>query len=1348
MDARATGCRQAKHGSLNRLLIRMICAAAAAMLAQAGTVRRAAAADPPQRQYYSETEIWLKFAPNCPQAFKDSTFADLGATVEYHSGLFDDYRLAITSCSAQQAVSRYEGNENIEYIEPDALYYLCSSTPNDSLFFAQWALRNYGQALPTSGPGTPGADIAVTRAWCSTTGSREVVVAIIDTGVRWDHPDLAANIYTNPADSTFNSEDDDGNGKTDDVHGWDFADNDNDPTDTLAPHGTEVAGIVGAVTDNGIGVAGVAPHVSILPLRIKTVYGHGQVVEAMDYLLGKLPRVPDVVNFSIESDSSNVMRQRIARANSLGIAVVCAAGNSGTNDDQFPIYPASYEFPNVIAVTGTSNTDSFNDDPAHLMNWGPTSVDVAAPGVDIYTTSDDPNDPALLYRTQTLTSFATPIVSGIVALMRAVDPSITPSEARATLISTVDHVDSLEGKIVSEGRVNAHRAIAALIPSDAVLPETIDDLHVVAVGDTSITLDWTAPGDDGATGQACCYDVRYARYPINSANFDTTAMVPLPPNPVGAGSNQEYTVPGLTPSTRYYVAVKTSDEQIDHWSGLSNVVAAGTTPVVAVNPTSLAFGSVPVGTIGEQGLVVRNVGDATRHVSSITVNNDRFELSATSFTLAGGESTTVVVTFRPDSLKTESGTLEVTSDDPQRPVIDVTVGGAGTNALAWTGTIVLDSDFLVEPDSTLTVAAGTTVVAKAHHDGHNVGADSVRTEIVIDGKTLVNGTQQAPVTFTSSTPGDSAWAGFLFRDTADMRISTLSYVEIDYATIGVKVDTLACDLFHPRFTGTAREIFLDRDTRIAEGHEWNLDAPCTVTVGTSDAAQRGEDHARVEIVVNGAIRTQRLPGGAPTDWVVFTSTASGASGADWYGLTVFGDGFHDGIGVAQIQDADFGYAEFPLTLFVADAPQVLRTHFHDYAKDAVTDYASNATIANCLIERGGVDSGLGLNGIHIFDSFASVAADTVAFQYTNGIWIEKAKTECLSPPGGGGPSGTVSVTGSTVVGAATPVASSTGILAKWICGAMVVSLSENDLQRWGTGVRILNSADVSLTCNCIKGNTVGLEHRRDVLTTSDDHGINRLRRNNFEQNTSKNVAAKAGPTDTAAMRLGWWGESTSGENRLMLGLGTPPYNYSVETGANVSRTDSAHVNNWYDENGAAFADSAHIQAKNFAEWGLQDIQLYGHNTTANPTVGDPSCSLSNCDISGLSSAIVRHGPLVAIADDEGAATQQPAASTGVDLAQALPTVFRLAVPRPSPASSGAVVDLEVPSPGGDPVDLAVFDVRGRRVRTLQQGTLEAGRHSFAWDLRDGTGARIAAGVYFVRVTSPGYTRVEKLVVLR
>jgi hypothetical protein len=100
------------------------------------------------------------------------------------------------------------------------------------------------------------------------------------------------------------------------------------------------------------------------------------------------------------------------------------------------------------------------------------------------------------------------------------------------------------------------------------------------------------------------------------------------------------------------------------------------------------------------------------------------------------------------------------------------------------------------------------------------------------------------------------------------------------------------------------------------------------------------------------------------------------------------------------------------------------------------------------------------------------------------------------------------------------------------------------------------------------------------------------------------------------------------------------------------------------------------------------------------------------------------------------------------LAQPLPTVFRLAVPRPSPASWGAVVDLDVPSPGGDPVDLAVFDVRGRRVRTLQHGGLEGGRHSFAWDLRDAGGGRIAAGVYFVRVNSPRYTRVEKLVVLR
>lgn len=694
--------------------------------------------------------------------------------------------------------------------------------------------------------------------------------------------------------------------------------------------------------------------------------------------------------------------------------------------------------------------------------------------------------------------------------------------------------------------------------------------------------------------------------------------------------------------------------------------------------------------------------------------------------------------------------------------VNVQRGGSyaasGPNPVRWGGDVWLDRDFLVQTGGTLIIEPGTHVHALAGTDRGNQGNQSTKVELVVKGQVLMNGTASQRVTLTSFSPtnvqAQGDWGGILFLDDqTDTRVSMLAYPEIDYATRGVQVDTLACDLIHPTFniSGAGNyQIYLDRDTRLAEGHEWNLDAPCAVTVAAkSDASGRGEAANRVELTVSGAIRTQRPPGGSGS--VVFTPTQLDADGDDWYGLTVFGDGFHDGVGVAQIQDADFGYAQFPLTFFAADAPQVVRTHFHHYAKDAVTDYASNATIGNCRMD-GTLASSFALNGIHIYDSFATATTDTVLFQATNGIWIEKAKTECLSPPGGGSPAGTVTVTGATIVGRQPPLPNSTGILAKWICGSMVVSLSGNDVQRWNTGLRMVNSADVSATCNCVKSNKIGLDHRRDILTTNDDHGINRSLQNNL-QNDSLNVIARAGVAvpghpdsqSTAGFHLGVVGESASGQNRLMIGsLGQNRFNYSMETGPYgqgfIARWDSAHVNTWYDAAGALLTTESAIQGYNLAE-PPQVIQVNAFNP------GDPTCSTSTCDITGLSAAM-REGRQTAAAGVDREPSAPPPRPTGVAREESSPTVFRLGVPRPTPSSSGVVVDFDVPSPGGDRVDLAVYDVRGRRLRTLQHGALEAGRHSFAWDLRDESDARIAAGVYFVRVISPRYTRVEKLVVLR
>jgi subtilisin family serine protease len=282
--------------------------------------------------------------------------------------------------SMKDALKAYLENPEVEYAEPNYIVNAALS-PNDPNLYKLWGLNNTGQT-----GGTSDADIDAVEAWDITTGSSNVVIAVIDSGVAINsnisvgHPELNDNIWTNPGEtSCTDGIDNDSNGYIDDCFGWDFIDNDNDPMD-YAGHGTHVAGTIAAVGNNNQGITGVMWDASIMPLRFLDAAGSGNTADAISAINYAAANGAHVMN---NSWGGGGFSQSLEDAiNASGILAVCAAGNSGLNNDATPFYPASYSSDNIISVAATDH----NDNLASFSNYGATSVDIAAPGVSIYST--------------------------------------------------------------------------------------------------------------------------------------------------------------------------------------------------------------------------------------------------------------------------------------------------------------------------------------------------------------------------------------------------------------------------------------------------------------------------------------------------------------------------------------------------------------------------------------------------------------------------------------------------------------------------------------------------------------------------------------------------------------------------------------------------------------------------------------------------------------------------------------------------------------------------------------------------------------------------------------------------
>lgn len=338
--------------------------------------------------------------------------------------------------------------KKVDYRLADAGAVVDAVRPHDPQFNEQWALANSGQR-----GGKEGADISAMYAWTKTTGSDDVVVAVLDSGVDYTHEDLAPNMWQRPANMAPYQDAE--LGSIDDEFGFNAIDNASDPMDENG-HGTHCAGIIGAEGENNIGIAGVNWKVRIMPLKFMNAGGFGTTKDAIEAINYVINRKKAGVNVRIISASwgstqkSRALEDVIRKANENDILFVAAAGNSSVNNDRSPHYPSSYNVPNVISVAALDR----NDQLASFSNYGVKSVAVAAPGVDILSTWL-----GNAYEEKSGTSMATPVISGVAALIVAENPRISVETLRQRILASTDPIVALNGKVGSGGRINAAKAL-------------------------------------------------------------------------------------------------------------------------------------------------------------------------------------------------------------------------------------------------------------------------------------------------------------------------------------------------------------------------------------------------------------------------------------------------------------------------------------------------------------------------------------------------------------------------------------------------------------------------------------------------------------------------------------------------------------------------------------------------------------------------------------------------------------------------------------------------------------------------------------------------------------------------
>ncbi len=336
----------------------------------------------------------------------------------------------------------------VKRIEPN---YNISIDSTDPLFETSWGLENLGNNEPRRGggrfpvPGKLGADSNIFPAWTITRGSSDIKIAVIDTGIDYNHPDLKDNMWVNEVELNGKAGiDDDGNGYIDDIHGFNFSNNSSDPMDDNK-HGTHVAGIIGA-SHNQIGLAGVMGKVQLIAVKFMDNKGRGNAAGAIAAIEYAVKNGAQVLNNSWGMlNKSELLKEAFERAQQANVLSVVAAGNSYLNNDVNPRYPASFDLDGVITVAAYNAEDRL----AAFSCFGPNSVDLAAPGRNIVSTI-----PGGEYAVLSGTSMAAPYVTGAIGLYLSVNPESSYIKIKENLLNTVQYMEHLKGRVLSEGRMD------------------------------------------------------------------------------------------------------------------------------------------------------------------------------------------------------------------------------------------------------------------------------------------------------------------------------------------------------------------------------------------------------------------------------------------------------------------------------------------------------------------------------------------------------------------------------------------------------------------------------------------------------------------------------------------------------------------------------------------------------------------------------------------------------------------------------------------------------------------------------------------------------------------------------
>jgi thermitase len=429
-------------------------------------------------------EVLVKIKPGMLKSFlSNKSLYDAEIKEEIHAAMGELVLLRVPQTkSLNTIISDINKNAAVEYAEPNFIYRAIDTvqnatsiinnlkinkdvytamTPNDPRYGKLWGLRNTGDNEPagsrgnSSATGKAGADVNAESAWAMSKGSHQVKIAVIDTGVDYNHEDLRNNMWTNTAEANGRpGVDDDGNGYVDDIHGYDFANNDGDPMDGNS-HGTHCAGTIAAEHNNGIGIAGVMAQASIVGVKFLTDQGSGttaDAIKAVDYATK--------VNVDIMSNSwggggaSQALEDAIKRAKNAGIVFTAAAGNSATDNNSTPHYPSNYDVDNVISVAA----HNYNDGLASFSCYGSRTVHVAAPGRNILSTT--PNNEYAVYSG---TSMATPHVTGVIGLYIAQNGRSDVKELRDNLMASSVYARAYGRKTIAGGRVDAHNFLNGIV---------------------------------------------------------------------------------------------------------------------------------------------------------------------------------------------------------------------------------------------------------------------------------------------------------------------------------------------------------------------------------------------------------------------------------------------------------------------------------------------------------------------------------------------------------------------------------------------------------------------------------------------------------------------------------------------------------------------------------------------------------------------------------------------------------------------------------------------------------------------------------------------------------------------